>query len=121
MAYAGRMSGGHPSIGAGQSSVEATSSCVKKTRPVRQVSGRPLASRFRLLVLAADDSGVRSWEVEIFKVTVVPSDEERWLPILMAKLENRAVAIRLARLTSMNHDSVTNGCVHDPSIYELLT
>jgi hypothetical protein len=80
-----------------------------------------LTSRFRLLVLVADDNGVRSWEVEIFTVTVVPSDEERWLPILMANLENRAVAIRLARLTSMDHDSVTNGCVHDSSIYELLT
>jgi hypothetical protein len=75
----------------------------------------------RLLVLVADDSGVRPWEVEIFTVTVVPSDEERWLPILMAKLENRAMAIRLARLTSMDHDPVTNRCVHDSSIYELLT
>jgi hypothetical protein len=80
-----------------------------------------LKNRFRLLVLVAHDSGVRSWEVEIFTVTVVPSDEERWLPILVANLENRAVAIRLARLTSMDHDSVTNGCVHDSSIYELLT
>ncbi len=54
-------------------------------------------------------------------VTVVPSDEERRLPTVIANLENRAVAIRLARLTAMDHDSVSNRCAHDTSIYELLT
>jgi|NGEPerStandDraft_6_1074524.scaffolds.fasta_scaffold09464_1 hypothetical protein len=75
-----------------------------------------MTSRFRLLVLVADDSGVRPWEVKIFTVIVVPSDEERWLTILMANLENRAVAIRLARLIAMDHYSVTNVCMHDSSI-----
>jgi hypothetical protein len=46
-------------------------------------------------------------------VAIPPSDDVRRLPILMANFEDRAVSIRLARLTSMNHDSVTNLCVHD--------
>jgi hypothetical protein len=82
---------------------------------------RSLTSRFRLLILAVDDGGVGSREVELFMVAIVPSDEIGRFPVLMSHLENDAVTIRLTRPMPSNHDSVSNLCVHGASRYLLNT
>jgi hypothetical protein len=63
--------------------------------------------------LIANDGGVRTREVELLVVTVIPPDEIRWLSILMTNLEDGAVTGLLARPMSADQNPITNSCVHD--------
>jgi hypothetical protein len=83
-----------------------------KAPPLITVKTKLAGTRFRLLTAAADYCGVRSWEVEVLPLTVVPLDDVGRLPVFMVNLENDAMTVRLATAMPPNQNSITDSCEH---------
>ena len=80
--------------------------------PLTTVKTKLAGTRFRLLAAAADYCGVRSWEVEVLPLTVVPLDDVGRLAVFMVNLENDAMTVRLATTMPPNQNSITDSCEH---------
>src|ERR1035437_3605814 len=97
-----------------QGSISVASGLRYRSRPI---SG----TESRLFSLAADYGGVRSWEVEVLPLAVVPLDDVGRFPVFMINLENNATTIRLPHPMPPNQDSITDFCEHDASDPPLIT
>ena len=80
-----------------------------------QGNGAPNSRTEYRLLRAVDECGVRSWEVEVLPVAVVPLDDVGRFPIFMVNLENDAMTVRLPNAMPPNQYSITDSCEHDAS------